>query len=241
LNEAGKPFGHPGDFMRYDPIFNSNTYEITIRNLKVEVVNSGNNGEMVDFTYNTQPWVAYRDVIKEVMVKSGVSSIGASALEGIGITRVDIPATVTNIAANAFKGCNSLATMVVHYTDLTGITVAETAFAGITDWTAIHLIVPACAEEIYHSTAPWQQMTIERTGECETAIVKIPVESFTLSPNPTGGIVNINNPTGKVVEIYTVSGSLLFKTNASVIDLRKYAPGVYLIRKGDQVAKLIKQ
>jgi hypothetical protein len=249
LNEAGKPFGHPGDFMRYDPIFNSNTYEITIRNLKVGVVTSGNTGEMADFTYNTQPWAAYRDVIKEVTVKSGVSSIGASAFACLGITGIDIPATVTTIAANAFKGCNSLTDIKVYYADPTTITVDDNAFTCITDWTAINLSFPAGTEAIYQATAPWKYMLgigVPPAGsncdECSTvAIVEIPVESFKLSPNPTGGIVNIDNKKGEIIEIYTISGALLFKTNASVIDLRNYPSGVYLIKMGDKTGKLIKQ
>jgi hypothetical protein len=73
-----------------------------------------------------------------------------------------------------------------------------------------------------------------------TVTAILPVKSFNLNPNPTNGIVNIDNPTGKVIEIYTISGSLLFKTNASVIDLKNYSPGVYLIKMDNKVGKLIK-
>jgi hypothetical protein len=68
----------------------------------------------------------------------------------------------------------------------------------------------------------------------------LPVKPFNLNPNPTNGIVNIDNVKGEVIDIYTISGSLLFRTNASVIDLSAYPAGVYLIRKGAKVGKLIK-
>jgi hypothetical protein len=232
-------FGYEGDFMRIDPIDGSDTYELTVRNLTLVVESPSLDGEMEDFTYETQPWAGSRDAVNEVIIRAKVSSIGASAFEGTGITKVDIPTTVTTISADAFKDCNGLTDIRVHYTDLTGITVDETAFAGITDLAAINLIVPACTEDIYQATAPWNNMTIVDNCD-EVAIAKIPVESFKLSPNPTYGIVNIDNKKGEVIEICTISGSLLFKTNASVIDLSKYPSGVYLIKMGDKVGKLIK-
>jgi hypothetical protein len=242
-------FGYIGDFLRFDPTDNSTTYEITIRNLKLEIETADVNGIMDDFTYETQPWAEFRDAIKEVTIKPGVSSIGESAFACSGITKADIPLTVTTIAANAFKGCNSLTDIKVYYADPTAIAVADNAFTCITDMTAINLTVPAGTEAIYQATAPWQYMLGNGTppagedcDECGTgtAIAKIPVESFTLSPNPTDGIVNINNTNGEVVKIYTVSGTLLLKTNASVIDLKNYSSGVYLIKMGDKVGKLIK-
>jgi hypothetical protein len=246
IRELYPNFGYAGDFFRYDPTMNSTTYQISIRNLKLEVVATK---EMADFSYNTQPWADFRGAIKEVTIKSGVASIGQSAFACSGITKIDIPATVTTISANAFRKCNSLNTIEVHYTDLAGITVDEDAFACIPDLTAINLIVPAGKEDIYRNTAPWKYMmgngTAPAGSDCDecamTAIAKIPVESFTLSPNPTDGIVNIDNPTGKEVAVYTISGTLLFKTHASVIDLRKYAPGMYLVKMGAKTGKLIKQ
>jgi hypothetical protein len=204
---------------------------------------------MTDFSYNTQPWADFRGAIEEVTIKSGSGSIGQSAFACSGITKIDIPATVTTISANAFRKCNNLNTIEVHYTDLAGVTVDEDAFACITDLAAIHLIVPAGKEDMYRNTAPWKYMmgngTAPAGSDCDecaiTALAKIPVESFTINPNPTDGIVNIDNPKGEVVEVYTVSGSLLFKTNASVIDLKNYSPGVYLIKTGAKVGKVIKK
>jgi hypothetical protein len=79
--------------------------------------------------------------------------------------------------------------------------------------------------------------TVTVTG---VAIAEIPVESFTLNPNPTNGIVNINNVNGEIVEVYTISGKALFKTNTSVIDLSAYPQGMYLIKMGAKVGKVIK-
>jgi hypothetical protein len=206
--------------------------------MKLEFGTSGSSGDMADFSYASQPWAAYRNAIKVVTIKSGVSSIGASAFEGIGITEVDIPATATTIAANAFKGCDSLATITVHYTSLEGVTVDESAFSAIADLSAINLIVPTGTEDIYRDTAPWKYMM---DSGSKTAILETSVGSLKLSPNPTDGIVNIDNASGKLVEVYSINGSLLFQTNASVVDLGRYSSGVYVIKMGNKAAKVIKR
>jgi hypothetical protein len=244
-------FGYAGDFMRYDPIANVDAataiaYSITIRNMKLKITAPPK--AMADFS-NMQPWADFRDAIREVTVKSGVGSIGESAFACSGITKIDIPETLTTISANAFRKCNSLATIEVHYADPTVITVDEDAFACISDLAAINLIVPAGKEDIYRNTAPWKYMMGNGTppaigsdcNECMTANIKVPVESFTLSPNPTKGIVNINNIKGEVVEVYAISGTLLFKTNASAIDLRNYSSGMYFIKMGNKAGKVIKK
>jgi hypothetical protein len=40
--------------------------------------------------------------------------------------------------------------------------------------------------------------------------------------------------------VYTISGTLLFKTTASVIDLSAYPSGVYFVKAGAKVGKVIK-
>jgi hypothetical protein len=424
-------FGLAGDFFRYDPIGNvdaatSVAYSITFRNLKLETAAPPK--EMADFTFSTQPWLDVRDAIGNVIIKSGIGSIGESAFACSGITGIDIPESVTSIGAKAFKRAHSLTDIQVHYTDLTGIT-ADDAFSCI-DWENINLSIPEGTEAIYEAAEPWkymlgigtppagtdcdeclipavlsvsvtpetaevmqgetEQFTAEvvvkdgaaqtitwkvtggntgttisasglltvaanetataltvtatstfdtdkqdeatvtvvlapavlsvsvtpktasvKQGETEqftatvtvqanadntvtwkvtggstgttisaagllsvatdetattltvtatstfdtdkhdnatitvvpagVAIAKIPVESFTPNPNPTAGIVNINNTNGEVVEVYSISGKSLFKTNTSVIDLSAYPSGMYFIKMGDKVGKVIKQ
>jgi hypothetical protein len=61
-------------------------------------------------------------------------------------------------------------------------------------------------------------------------------------PNPTTGVVYIDNPDGKEVEVYTIDGTLLLRSKAAtIIDLSKYAAGTYVIKVGNKAAKVVKE
>ena len=58
---------------------------------------------------STSAWLAYRENIKSVEIKSGVTSIGNYAFSGCSsLTSVTIPDSVTSIGDSAFSGCSSL-------------------------------------------------------------------------------------------------------------------------------------
>jgi hypothetical protein len=61
-----------------------------------------------------------------------------------------------------------------------------------------------------------------------------------VSPNPTSGIVNIDNPADDEVLVYNVGGTLLLRTRGTSIDLADYPSGAYVIAVGDKTAKVIK-
>jgi uncharacterized repeat protein (TIGR02543 family) len=61
-------------------------------------------------------------------------------------------------------------------------------------------------------------------------------------PNPTSGIVYIDNPDGEEAEVYTIDGALLLRSKAAtIIDLSKYAGGAYIIKVGNKAAKVVKE
>jgi hypothetical protein len=60
-------------------------------------------------------------------------------------------------------------------------------------------------------------------------------------PNPTTGLVYIYNPDGVEAEVYTLSGALILRSNAAVVDLSQQAAGVYVIKVGNKTAKVLKQ
>ena len=66
------------------------------------------NGEMDSLGYNSA-WCAYRYLIYEVKIETGVTNIGSSAFSGCSsLKSVKIPVGVTSIAYDAFSGCSSL-------------------------------------------------------------------------------------------------------------------------------------
>ena len=66
-------------------------------------------GKMYDYTVNTQPWILFKEDIKEVTICNKATSIGISAFEGcISLGKLSIGSAMKNIAADAFAGCNRL-------------------------------------------------------------------------------------------------------------------------------------
>jgi hypothetical protein len=71
-------------------------------------------------------------------------------------------------------------------------------------------------------------------------------------PNPTSGVVYIDNPDGEEVEVYNVTGALVMSvetrhaaslqsSGSATIDISHLPAGVYIIRIGGKTAKVVKR
>ena len=76
--------------------------------------------------YKTNPLLAYKDLVKKVVVKPGITNIGAYLFYQMdAIESISLPSTVKTIGANAFYGCEHLKEVNIPY----GVTnLGETAF-----------------------------------------------------------------------------------------------------------------
>lgn len=69
----------------------------------------GGVGEMKDYANNTMPWKDSRDAITEVVIGSGVTTVGDNAFYGCkNLTQVSLPDGLTCIGAHAFDGASSI-------------------------------------------------------------------------------------------------------------------------------------
>ncbi len=60
------------------------------------------------------PWFSYMDLIKKVVIKDSVTSIGGGAFSGCtGLTSITIPDSVTSIGDRAFYGCSGLTSITI--------------------------------------------------------------------------------------------------------------------------------
>ncbi len=87
------------------------------QNLTWEIVNDSTlvisgTGEMYDFEYDPAPWGDIRDSITEIIVESGVTSIGDYAFNGCpNLLNVTLPASITSIGNDAFASCSALSSI----------------------------------------------------------------------------------------------------------------------------------
>jgi hypothetical protein len=194
------------------------------------------------------------DETATTLTVTATSTADATKNDDATVTVVLAPAVldigVTPKTANVLQGATQLFTVAVSVRDgaaqtvtwqvtgtaSTSTTITDGLLTVAADETAttLEVIATATADVTKYDNAT---VTVVPAG---VAIAKIPVESFTLNPNPTNGIVNINNINGEVVEVYTISGKPLFKTDTSVIDLSAYPVGMYLIKMGAKAGKVIK-
>lgn len=72
-------------------------------------------GEMSKFTYDdTVPWDDFRDLIIEVIIKDGVTSVGRYAFQSCeNLKSISLPKSITKIEYSAFQSCTSLESIVL--------------------------------------------------------------------------------------------------------------------------------
>jgi hypothetical protein len=185
--------------------------------------------------------------IKSVVIPASVTQIGIFAFSNTAIAKIDIPATVDSIEDAAFGMCRHLDTVFVHWTALSDIKTSAAAFDSVT-LAEIALVVPDGSKSAYKEAEPWKYMNILEINELSTsgdtnttAVETLHATSLQLYPNPTTGVVYIDNPDGAEVAVYSSAGALVLRTKGDKVDLSKFAAGVYLLKVGRRSGKIIKE
>jgi hypothetical protein len=70
--------------------------------------------------------------------------------------------------------------------------------------------------------------------------VQTPRAALQVHPNPTDGVVYIDNPDSTKVRVYALNGSVVIRKNTGIVDMSGYPAGVYIIKVGGKVAKVVK-
>ena len=71
-------------------------------------------GDMYNYNYSNQPWSAYKDTIKKVEVKFGVTRIGSCAFSGCKeLVGADLCDGILSIGYGAFDGCKKLSKLII--------------------------------------------------------------------------------------------------------------------------------
>ena len=107
-----------GEAVVWQPVVASGTYgdNITWALSPKGALTFGGTGEIVGVaTDSNVPWEAYKAEITSVVIKDGVTSIGAQAFEYYPIQSVTIPASVASMGKNAFRMCENLTEVEIAY------------------------------------------------------------------------------------------------------------------------------
>ena len=204
-------FGQCGDnlYWNYDTI--TQTISIT------------GSGEMYNYIAATQPWLLFKEEIKEVTIANTATSIGTSAFEGcIRLGKISLGTRLKNIAANAFAGCTRLYDIYVYATYPPFA--EESSFANYN----VYLYVPCENQRDYILDIVWGKF---KFIECLGAESE-PVAPDTVIVTPGSTDVTITWPTEEGADTYTiviredgqVVCTLTFNAEGQLINIA-FAPG----------------
>ncbi len=148
---------------------------------------------------------------------------------------IELPAGMQQINSNAFSFCYELDYIFIHSTE--PFFLWDDAFADINDH--VHIVVPCNCIEAFEASEEWQGIQLYDDcgnvgiGENESATVNIypnpATETLTIEAE---GLVTIVDEMGRVVRT-------LFVDNKQTIDLQGLTSGLYFVKAGTEVKKVM--
>ena len=110
-------------------------------------------GAMTDYSSYGAPWSSYRENIKIVVIKDGVTSIGYGAFRFCGgLTSVTIGNSVMSIGSSAFEACTGLTTVTI---PASVTSIGDDVFFGCSSLTSVTIpnSVTSIGNEAFYGTA----------------------------------------------------------------------------------------
>ena len=148
---------------------------------------------------------------------------------------IDIPAGMVQINSNAFSFCPQLDYIFIHDTE--PFFLWDDAFADINDH--VHIVVPCNCIEAFAAAEEWQG--IQLYDDCgHVGIGETEIAVMSVYPNPASetltiraeGLVTIIDEMGQVVRNLFVNGK-------ETIQLQSLSSGVYFVKAGNKVKKIL--
>ena len=193
--------------------------------------------------------------LTSVEIPNSVTSIGNYAFSGCsGLTSVEIPNSVTKINPYTFSGCDGLTSLTLGssvtsissnafrycdglkevYCKMETPVETEETFKDEVYMNAV-LYVPEGCKEAYEKVDPWRNFwTIEEFAPTGISGVTVNGGQFV---TVDGSTIKVDNAGGQTVNVYTVGGQCVYSGTDSTIS--NLAKGVYVVKSGDNVAKII--
>lgn len=156
--------------------------------------------------------------LSAAVIPNSVTKIGYEAYnQCASLASVNIPGSVTEIGGNAFNECNSLTA--VYYDTESPVESTKNIFSDATYENAT-LYVPESALDTFEATTPWMYFQ-KIQGHDFSGIEGITTDN--------GADIDYNSP----YEVYDLNGRLAGR------DIETVAPGMYILRQGKTVKKVV--
>ena len=212
--------------------------------------------------FQDQPWASVRNNIKNLIINSGVTTIGNNAFRGCGVLLVNIPKGITKIGDYAFSDCSSLSSVTIPNTitdfgiralqncsNLTDVFVqwsfpyfvSESVFYGVTT-ANVNLYVPCGKGSLYANASVWQNFNIIDTN----------IQTITFEPLPPktygDGAITLNATSNSSLPIVfqssntnvaTVSGNTLTILNAGTTTITATQNGDNCYNSAEPVSHIL--
>ena len=169
--------------------------------------------------------------LTNIEIPNSVTSIGVRAFyDCSGLTSLTLGSSVTSIGEYAFSGCDGLKEV---YCKMETPVETEATFRDDVYMNAV-LYVPEGCKEAYEKVDPWRNFwTIEEFDPTGISSVIVNGGQFV---TVDGGTIKVDNADGQTVNVYTVGGQCVYSGTDSTIS--NLAKGVYVVKSGDNVAKI---
>jgi hypothetical protein len=213
------------------------------------------NGAMEYFSYDyynnhPAPWCGFTAAV----IENGVTSVGVCAFFRYGgLTSITIPNSVAGFGAMSLSYCYGLTEIINYAVTPQPIGPAGQNLFGLGDLTVDRttcvLKVPEESIEAYRAADGWKDFLNIVAAPPSTGIADETRHATSLQvyPNPvTNGELRVENGEWKIgesIEIYSLSGTLVSRHTTTgevtAIDVSQLAKGMYLVKVGKGVAKII--
>ena len=174
--------------------------------------------------------------LTSVILPSTIVNIGYHSFADCHLLEViDIPASIQQINSNAFSYCYELDYIFIHNNQ--PFFLWDDAFADINDH--VHIVVPCNCIEDFEASEEWQG--IQLYDDCgHVGLGEAKTVAMDVYPNPASGtltveaegLVTISDEMGRVVRT-------LFVNNKQTIDLQGFTNGLYFVKAGTEVKKVM--
>ncbi|GHT43316.1 hypothetical protein AGMMS49965_16860 [Bacteroidia bacterium] len=182
--------------------------------------------ESASDAYNNSDWKSAFDIILAIESATSVSLDKTSAALSVGDTEqltASILPTGASVTAVTWSSSNTEVATVSASGEVTAVSAGT---ATITVTTADGGFTEDCI------------VTVTASG---TAVKTVDGDKLHVYPNPTTGVVFVDNANGAEIKVYNLNGALLHRTRESRVDLSGEPSGVYLLRVGGATLKVVKK